>query len=96
MVISPAVQPPKVGDPITAKWASDLAAAVNSCANPADRVGDVSTPYGKASPAPELPMLGAPHGPILPFECRILRESGASAVDGVPGLRLRRARVGLP
>ena len=24
-------------------------------------------------------MLGAPHGPILPFECRILRESGASA-----------------
>ena len=75
MEISPAVQPPKVGDPITAKWASDLAAAVNSCANPADRVGEVSTPYGKASPAPGLPMLGE-WNDRMPFDCQLFQPSG--------------------
>lgn len=78
MVISPAVQPPKVGDPITAKWAADLAAAVNSCANPADRVGEVSTPFGKASPAPGLPMLGASRMP-QPFDVALFRDEGESA-----------------
>ena len=78
MVISPAVQPPKVGDPITAKWASDLAAAVNSCANPADRVGEVSTPFGKASPAPGLPMLGSERMP-QPFDVALFRDEGESA-----------------
>ena len=74
MVISPAVPAPKSGDPITAKWAADLAAAVNSCANPADRVGEVSTPYGKASPAPGIPMLGAATMP-QPFDCTIFRNA---------------------
>lgn len=78
MEISPAVQPPKVGDPITAKWAADLAAAVNSCANPADRVGEVSTPFGKASHVPGLPMLGE-GGIPAPFECRLFIPAGESA-----------------
>lgn len=78
MVISPAVPAPKPGDPITAKWASDLAAAVNSCANPAARVGEVSTPFGKASPAPGLPMLGASRMP-QPFDVALFRDEGESA-----------------
>lgn len=79
MVISPAVPAPKPGDPITAKWASDLAAAVNSCANPADRVGDVSTPFGKASTAPGLPMLGAAARMPQPFDVALFRDEGESA-----------------
>jgi len=79
MVISPAVPAPKPGDPITAKWASDLAAAVNSCANPADRVGEVSTPFGKASPAPGLPMLGAAARMPQPFDVALFRDEGESA-----------------
>lgn len=81
MVISPAVQPPKSGDPITAKWASDLSAAVNSCANPADRVGEVSTPYGKASPAPGRPMLGAAARTPQPFDCILYRAEGDTEDD---------------
>lgn len=79
MIISPAVQPPKVGDPITAKWASDLAAAVNSCANPADRVGEVSTPFGKASPAPDVAMLGK-YERFMAFDCRLVNEDGETSV----------------
>ena len=79
MVISPAVQPPKVGDPITAKWAADLAAAVNSAANPADSVGAVSSPFGKASPAPGMPMLGNYAAPML-FDCRLGDVSGTDHV----------------
>lgn len=78
MVISPAVQTPKPGDPITAKWAADLAAAVNSCANPAEREGEISTPYGKASLAPGMPMLGTAKMP-MPFDCAIFRPDGESA-----------------
>ena len=74
MVISPAVPAPKSGDPITAKWASDLSASVNSCANPADRAGEVSTPFGKASPAPGLHMLGDP-SPLRLFECRVVYDA---------------------
>ena len=81
MEISPAVPAPKSGDPITAKWASDLAAAVNSCANPSDRAGDVSTPYGKASPAPGLPMLGQ-YSPVMPFDVRLVWD-GANQVHDV-------------
>lgn len=77
MEISPAVPAPRAGDPITAKWAADLAAAVNSAANPAARVGEVSTPFGKASPAPGLPMLGASRMP-MPFDCAIFRPEGES------------------
>jgi hypothetical protein len=78
MEISPAVPAPRAGDPITAKWAADLAAAVNSCANPSDRVGEVSTPFGKASPAPGLPMLGTATMP-QPFDVALYRAPGASA-----------------
>ncbi|MBQ1428079.1 MAG: hypothetical protein IIZ06_00275 [Kiritimatiellae bacterium] len=77
MEISPAVPAPRAGDPITAKWAADLAAAVNSAANPADRVGEVSTPFGKASPAPGIPMLGTSKMP-MPFDCAIFRPEGES------------------
>lgn len=80
MEISPAVPAPKSGDPITAKWASDLAAAVNSAANPADSVGEVSTPYGKASPAPGLPMLGEASQLRL-FECRVVYNSSTDEYD---------------
>lgn len=79
MVISPAVPAPKVGDPITAKWASDLSAAVNSCANPADRVGEVATPYGKAAQAPGLSMLGEFTAPMF-FDCRVARVSGVDKI----------------
>jgi len=79
MEISPTVQPPKVGDPITAKWASDLAAAVNSCANPAERSGEAATPYGKASPAPGLPMLGDFRAP-MPFDARVYNDAGTDKV----------------
>lgn len=77
MEISPAVQSPRAGDPITAAWAADLAAAVNSAANPADRVGAVSSPFGKASPAPGLPILGTAKMP-MPFDCAIFRAAGES------------------
>lgn len=79
MEISPAVQPPKSGDPITAKWASDLAAAVNSCANPADRVGEAATPYGKATQAPGIPMLGDFRAP-MPFDARVYNDAGTDKV----------------
>ena len=79
MTISPEVETPRAGDPITAAWAAGLAAAVNSSANQAERADGLASPFGKAELPPSSPMLGAPHGPILPFECRILRESGASA-----------------
>jgi hypothetical protein len=79
MEISPAVQPPKVGDPITAKWASDLADAVNSCANPAERTGEAATPYGKAAPAPGLPMLGEFRAP-MPFDARVYNDAGTDKV----------------
>jgi hypothetical protein len=79
MEISPAVQPPKVGDPITAKWASDLAAAVNSCANPAERSGEAATPYGKAAQAPGLPMLGEFRAP-MPFDARVYNAAGTDKV----------------
>jgi hypothetical protein len=79
MEISPAVQPPKVGDPITAKWASDLAAAVNSCANPAERTGEAATPYGKAASAPGLPMLGEFRAP-MPFDARVYNDAGTDKV----------------
>ena len=78
MVISPAVPAPKVGDPITAKWAADLAAAVNSCANPADSVGAVSSPFGKAALAPGMPMLGVARMP-QPFDCAIFRAEGENS-----------------
>lgn len=79
MEISPAVQPPKVGDPITAKWASDLAAAVNSSANPAERVGEAATPYGKAAPVPGLSMLGDFRAP-MPFDARVYNDAGTDKV----------------
>ena len=79
MEISPAVPAPKPGDPITAKWASDLSAAVNSAANPADSVGAVSSPFGKASPAPGMPMLGNYAAPML-FDCRLGDVSGTDHV----------------
>ncbi len=79
MEISPAVQPPKVGDPITARWASDLAAAVNSCANPAERTGETATPYGKATQAPGLPMLGEFRAP-MPFDARVYNDAGTDKV----------------
>lgn len=79
MEISPAVQPPKVGDPITAKWAADLSAAVNSCANPAERTGEAATPYGKAAPAPGLPMLGDFRAP-MPFDARVYNDAGTDKV----------------
>jgi hypothetical protein len=75
MEISPAVQPPKVGDPITAKWAADLAAAVNSAANPAEESGSVSSPFGKASPVAGVPMLGA-WQKWMPFDCQLFQPSG--------------------
>lgn len=78
MEISPAVPAPKSGDPITAKWAADLSAAVNSCANPAERTGETATPYGKATQAPGLPMLGDFRAP-MPFDCAVVRPAGASA-----------------
>lgn len=78
MEISPAVPAPRAGDPITAKWAADLAAAVNSAANPADSVGAVSSPFGKASPAPGMPMLGTAKMP-MPFDCAIFRPEGESS-----------------
>lgn len=79
MEITPAVQPPKVGDPITAKWASDLSAAVNSCANPAERTGEAATPYGKATQAPGLPMLGEFRAP-MPFDARVYNDAGTDKV----------------
>lgn len=79
MEISPAVQPPKVGDPITARWADDLSAAVNSCANPAERTGEAATPYGKAAPAPGLPMLGDFRAP-MPFDARVYNDAGTDKV----------------
>lgn len=78
MDASPALDSPRAGDPITADWAADLAAAVNSAANPADRVGSVSSPFGKASPAPGLPMLGSATMP-QPFDCAVVRPSGSNA-----------------
>lgn len=79
MEISPAVQPPKSGDPITAKWASDLAAAVSSCANPAEAVGSVSSPFGKASLPPGLPMLGERAEP-MPFDVCVYNDAGTDKV----------------
>lgn len=79
MEISPAVPAPKSGDPITAKWASDLSAAVNSCANPAERTGEVATPYGKAAQAPGLSMLGEFRAP-MPFDARVYNDAGTDKV----------------
>lgn len=79
MEISPAVQPPKVGDPITAKWAADLSAAVNSCANQAERTGEAATPYGKAAPAPGLSMLGEFRAP-MPFDARVYNDAGTDKI----------------
>lgn len=93
MEISPAVQPPKVGDPITAKWASDLAAAVNSCANPAERTGEVATPYGKAAQAPGLSMLGDFRAP-MPFDARVYNDAGTDKVAVyLPGAALWQSYV---
>lgn len=80
MEISPEVQSPKSGDPITAKWASDLAAAVNSCANPAERTGETATPYGKASLSPGLPMLGT-YAPVMPFDVRLVYDPADDEYD---------------
>jgi hypothetical protein len=79
METSPAVETPRAGDPITAKWASDLAAAVNSCANPAERVGEAATPYGKAAPVPGLSMLGDFRAP-MPFDARVYNDAGTDKV----------------
>ena len=76
MVISPSVPSPRAGDPITAAWAANLADVINSCANPADRVGDAATPFGKATLPPGLPMLGDFVRP-MPFDCVAWRAIGA-------------------
>lgn len=76
MEISPAVGAPRTGDPITAKWAADLSAAVNSSANPAANVGDVSSPNGKAEREriPAFPDVGNDPHP-LPFTVRLVRDT---------------------
>jgi len=75
MEISPAVDAPRSGDPITAAWAANLATAVNSSANPADEVGSVSTPFGKTSPQSGAKMLGDAER-VFPFDCKLVDDSG--------------------
>lgn len=78
MDISPAVQSPKSGDPITAAWAAQIADAINSSANPPERDGSVLSPFGRA----ELPPLAKTGGTAkmkMPFDCIIVRPQGASA-----------------
>lgn len=75
MDISPGVDAPRAGDPITAAWAANLSAAVNSSANPADRVGAVATPYGYAAPVPGIPMGGTFQRPRA-FDCVVYRPTG--------------------
>jgi len=78
MDISPAVQSPKAGDPITAAWAAQIADAINSSANPPERDGSVLSPFGRA----ELPPLAKTGGTAkmpMPFDCIIVRPQGASA-----------------
>jgi hypothetical protein len=79
MEISPAADAPRSGDPITAAWAASLSDAVNSCANPAERVGDASTPFGKASLPPGLPMLGDFRA-HMPFDARVYNDAGTDKV----------------
>lgn len=77
MDISPAVPTPRKGDPITAEWAAQVAAAANSVPHTPQAPGAFSSPYGSATPAPSLAMLGAWRMP-LPFDCVLFNDSGAT------------------
>ena len=77
MDISPAVPAPQKGDPITAEWAAQVAAAANASANPPERTDAVSTPNGKATfvPGASFPNIGR-RTRIMAFDCVLYAESG--------------------
>jgi hypothetical protein len=77
MDISPAVPTPRKGDPITAEWAAQVAAAANAVPHTPQAPGAFSSPYGSATPAPSLAMLGAWRMP-LPFDCVLFNDSGST------------------
>lgn len=79
MDISPAVQSPAKGDPITAAWAAQVAAAVNSSATALKGDESVQTPFGTAEQPRVPPALGVQKYP-QPFDCVIYNDSGTDKV----------------
>ena len=79
MDISPAIATPAKGDPITAAWAAQVAAAVNSSATALTGDESVQTPFGTAEPQRVPPALGAQKYP-QPFDAVIYNDSGTDKV----------------
>lgn len=79
MDISPAISTPAKGDPITAAWAAQVAAAVNSAATALTGDESVQTPFGTAEPPRVHPALGAQKYP-QPFDAIIYNDSGTDKV----------------
>lgn len=79
MDISPAISAPAKGDPITAAWAAQVAAAVDSSATALKGDESVQTPFGTAEPPRVPPALGAQKYP-QPFDAVIYNDSGTDKV----------------
>lgn len=81
MDISPAISAPAKGDPITAAWAAQVAAAVNSSASALRTPESVQTPFGTAEPPRVAPaLLGAQKFP-QPFDCILFNDSGTDKIE---------------
>jgi len=81
MDIAPKVDAPRKGDPITAEWAAQVASAANAAPHTPQEPGAFASPFGSVPALAPQNMLGA-NAPLMPFDCRIVHDSGTDT-DGV-------------
>lgn len=75
MDASPAVDTPRKGDPITAEWAAQVAAAANAVPHTPEEPGAFASPFGSVPRPVAQTMLGDRQRP-MPFDCIVWNNAG--------------------